>query len=375
MKELQITGQDAKQRLDKYLKRVFPEMGTSFMYKMLRKKNITLNKKKATGAEQIQVGDVVQCFFSDETFDKFAGVLVSESNMNNAGTPKNDEMSNGNDFGNKKSAFEYGVVGECQRAYDTLKGIAVIYEDEHILLLDKPAGVLSQKAKPEDLSLNEWMIGYLLEKGTVSADSLKRFKPSVCNRLDRNTSGLVICGKTLTGSREMSRMLKDRSLQKYYRTYVHGRIEGKKTLTAFHRKDAKNNQAAICYNVSEADKKEYDEIITAYRSIESKKDYSYLEIELITGKTHQIRAHLSAYGHPIVGDSKYGVIRGVGKNERTFLSSEKTVNYPKHQLLHAYRIVFPKLEDDLAYLSGKEFVCEEPKVFMRFKKDVFDGTK
>lgn len=371
MKELTVTSQDAKQRLDKYLKRVFPEMGISFMYKMLRKKNITLNKKKATGSEQVQAGDLIQCFFSDETFDKFAGNAAP-------GTSESKQDNYNADI--KKKVPDNSLNTEYKKAYDILKEISVIYEDEHILLLDKPAGVLSQKATPEDLSLNEWMIGYLLASGSVSEDTLKRFKPSVCNRLDRNTSGLVICGKTLTGSREISRMLKDRSLQKYYRTYVHGCLEGKKILTAYHRKDSKNNQAAICYNVSEIEKKEYDEIITAYRSIEAKKDYSYLEIELITGKTHQIRAHLSAYGHPIVGDSKYGGKYAMGnvKGDRSGnavkkISAQPNVasNYPKHQLLHAYRIEFPELEGDLAYLSGKEFVCEEPAAFRQFKKDLF----
>lgn len=351
MKELQVTNRDAKQRLDKYLKRMFPEMGTSFLYKMLRKKNITLNGKKATGSEQVLSGDLIQCFFSDETFDKFAGIVSA-----GAGESALDD----NNLGNKKTLSGKDSYLEYKKAFNTLNDIAVIYEDEHILLLDKPAGILSQKAKPNDLSLNEWLIGYLLHSRTVTEESLRRFKPSVCNRLDRNTSGLVICGKTLIGSREMSRILKDRSLQKYYRTYVHGRMEGAETLIAYHKKDIKNNQAEICFNVSEADKKAYDEIVTAYRTIEAKDKYSYLEIELITGKTHQIRAHLSAYGHPIVGDGKYGHKHNI---------IEKF--YPQYQLLHAYRIVFPVLEGDLEYLSNKEFVCEEPESFYNFRKHYF----
>ena len=349
MKELQVTSQDAKQRLYKYLKRVFPQMVSSFLYKMLRKKNITLNGKKATGSEQVVSGDLVQCFFSDETFDKFAGAIKSAPVGNQ---PKDDSYNTRNGVSNQDFCWEY------KKAYDELKGITVIYEDEHILLLNKPAGILSQKAKPDDVSLNEWMIGYLLQKEIVTEDSLMRFKPSVCNRLDRNTSGLVICGKTLVGSREMSRLLKDRSLQKFYRTYVHGKMEGAETLIAYHTKDKKNNQAEICFAVSELNPKAYDEIVTAYRCMEAKETYSYLEIELITGKTHQIRAHLSAYGHPIVGDSKYGQKR----NEK---------NYPKHQLLHAYRIVFPKLDGDLAQLSNKEFVCREPNTFRQFKNNYF----
>jgi 23S rRNA pseudouridine955/2504/2580 synthase len=243
-----------------------------------------------------------------------------------------------------------------------LKGIQVIYEDEHILLLDKPAGILSQKAKPEDMSLNEWMIGYLLHSKVITDESLRHFKPSVCNRLDRNTSGLVICGKTLLGSREMSRMLKDRSLQKYYHTYVHGKLDGEKVLEGYHYKDKNVNQAKILFDKPTKNIEQYDSIITSYRSLEVKKEYSYLEIELITGKTHQIRAHLAAYGHPLVGDKKYG-------NQRA--ANHK--NYPKYQLLHAYRVVFPTLDGELKHLSNKEFICEEPKAFKQFEKNIFNG--
>ncbi len=368
MKELQVTSQDAKQRLDKYLKRMFPEMGTSFLYKMLRKKNITLNGKKATGSEQVLSGDLIQCFFSDETFDKFAGI---------ASAGAGDSVLDDNNLGNKKMLSDKDSYLEYKNAFDTLSDIAVIYEDEHILLLNKPAGVLSQKAKPEDLSLNEWMIGYLLDSKAVTENSLRRFKPSICNRLDRNTSGLVICGKTLLGSREMSRILKDRSLQKYYRTFVHGKMDGVETLTAYHKKDAKNNQAEICFSVTESKKKEYDEIITAYRSIEAKDKYSYLEIELITGKTHQIRAHLSAYGHPIAGDAKYGekqnkvTMKGNAAKKET-AQFKLGGGYPQYQLLHAYRIVFPILEGDLTYLSTQEFVCEEPLAFSQFRQNYFE---
>lgn len=346
MKELMIDSHNASQRMDKYLKRVFPNMGTSFLYKMLRKKNITLNGKKATGSELIQTGDLIQCFFSDETFDKFAG--------NNSLEKKIDAEKN------EDNTFSSSFIEEYRKAYNALQNIQVIYEDEHILLLDKPAGVLSQKAAPEDVSLNEWMIGYLLDSRTVTEDSLRHFKPSVCNRLDRNTSGLVICGKTLIGSREMSRILKNRSLQKYYHTYVHGNLKSKKVLEGYHHKNKSTNQAKILFEKPKQNAEQYDAIITAYHSLESKKNYSYLEIELITGKTHQIRAHLAAYGHPIAGDKKYGKEKAVNN-----------MNYPKNQLLHAYRIVFPSLEGELTYLSNKEFICEEPISFQRFRDNFF----
>lgn len=372
MKQIQVTGQDAGQRLDKFLKRCFPEMGTSFLYKMLRKKNITLNGKKATGSEQIQTGDEVQCFFSEETFLKFSGLAVPDDKTGLT-TVRTDNVSHNIEFlSGKTEADEY------KRAFETLKEIRIIYEDEHLLLLDKPAGILSQKAGKEDVSLNEWMLGYLLENGSVTESSLRHFKPSVCNRLDRNTGGLVICGKSLAGSREMSRLLKERSLQKYYRTYVHGKMEGEATLTAYHKKDKKNNQAQILFSVPDAKKKEYDTIVTAYRTIAVSKDYSYLEIELITGKTHQIRAHLAALGHPIAGDTKYGSAPGEDKiTAKTRKITDKSrqhilKNYPGHQLLHAYRIVFPQMDGELAYLSQKEFICPQPDTFLKFEKEYFD---
>lgn len=351
MKQIEVNRADAGQRLDKYLKRVFPEMGSSFLYKMLRKKNITLNTKKASGSESVKEGDLIQCFFSDETFLKFSGQVQTEDGIQNALVPLNSSNT------------------EYENAYRKLKGITVVYEDEHILLLNKPAGILSQKAKKDDLSLNEWMLGYLLTGDKITLADLTHFKPSVCNRLDRNTSGLVICGKTLLATRMISRMLKDRSLHKYYRTYVHGRMEGNETLTAWHKKDSLNNQAEIIFQITPKDKDAYDEIITTYHALESKTQYSYLEIELVTGKTHQIRAHLSAYGHPIVGDKKY--LQLYRKNTGKMIYPVTGQDYPNFQLLHAYRLEFPVMTGEWEYLSGKEFICKEPKEFQVFRTKFF----
>lgn len=350
MKQIEVKKADAGQRLDKYLKRVFPEMGSSFLYKMLRKKNITLNTKKASGSESVKEGDLIQCFFSEETFFKFSGKRHTETGA------QVHELSG-------KSNTEY------EKAYHDLKGITVVYEDEHILLLNKPAGVLSQKAKKDDLSLNEWMLGYLLADDKIKPTDLTHFKPSVCNRLDRNTSGIVICGKTLAATRMISQLLKDRTLHKYYRTYVHGRLEGKETLTAWHKKDTSDNHADICFQITEQEKNTYDEIITTYHAMETGKEYSYLEIELVTGKTHQIRAHLSAYGHPIVGDKKYRELSH--KKTGQMLNVAAIKGYPQFQLLHAYRLVFPVMTGEWEYLSKKEFICKEPKTFLLFKTNLF----
>ena len=172
MQLLTIGKNQAGQRLDKYLKKALPGAGTGFLYKMLRKKNITLNGKKAEGKEILTEGDEVKCFFSEETFASLSGTKSAED------------------------------TSDYRKAYRLLRDVCVIYEDDDILLLDKPAGVLTQKAKPEDLSLNEWLIGHLLETGAIKEADLATFHPSVCNRLDRNTSGIVLCGKTLAGSQD-----------------------------------------------------------------------------------------------------------------------------------------------------------------------------
>ena len=175
MQLLTIGKNQAGQRLDKFLKKALPNAGTGFLYKMLRKKNITLNGKKAEGKEILAQGDEVRCFFSEETFATLSGAETVED------------------------------TSDYRKAYRTLKDICVLYEDEDILLLNKPAGVLTQKAKPEDLSLNEWLIGHLLATDAIKETDLATFHPSVCNRLDRNTSGIVLCGKTLAGSQALSR--------------------------------------------------------------------------------------------------------------------------------------------------------------------------
>lgn len=338
MQSFVITGQEAGGRFDKYLKRLLPQASSGFVYKMLRKKNITLNGKKAEGNELLAEKDEVKLFFSEETYQKFAGIV----SIPDAGKQKDEQ-------------FE-----DCRQAYRELGEIPVVYEDEDILILNKPAGILSQKAKPEDISLNEWMIGYLLEKEEMTKENLLRFRPSVCNRLDRNTSGLVLCGKSLRGSRFLSEALRDRKIRKYYLAYVQGKIESPITLCGYLKKEEETNRVEVLSEEEYAQKvKKYPAIEKEYHKIETviellsyleDKDRTKLEILLITGKSHQIRAHLSFIGHPVIGDKKYGWMPK-GKGEKKF----------RHQLLHACRIEFPEMEGDFAYLSGRCFVAQEMK--------------
>lgn len=331
MQEVEIKTNQAGQRLDKFLHKVLPEAGTGFLYKMLRKKNITLNGRKAEGSELLQMGDKVSFFFSEETFQKFSG---------------------GKTYG--QSEVEADSFSEYRRAYERLKEIQIIYEDEQILIADKPAGILTQKAKPEDLSLNEWLIGYLLHQSPDWEQELATFKPSVCNRLDRNTSGLVLCGKSLLGSQSLSRWIKERSLRKYYRTVCIGRIEKPMELEGVLRKDPSTNKVTVTQ--APAGTSEADRIHTRIVPIGGNEKYTYLEVELITGKTHQIRAHLASVGHALIGDRKYGVDRVNG-----FFQKKYQLNA---QLLHAYRVEFPAVEDPrLKAVSEAVYLAPLPKLF------------
>ncbi len=327
MKEIVIGANEQGKRLDSFLKTYLKEASSSFIYKMLRKKNITLNDKKADGKEKLSTGDSVKIYFAEETLLKFIG------------------ESKGSSPGANSS---YG------KAMDSFGPLPVIYEDDNIVLVNKPAGILSQKASDNDLSLNEWLIDYLLEKGEVSEESLLTYRPSICNRLDRNTSGLVICAKSLAGARKMNSLIKERKVDKYYRTIVNGHLTQKVSLKGYLYKDEKSNKVTIKAQDPSDDR--YSYIETEYEPVEYLKDsdMTLLEVKLITGKPHQIRAHLSSIGHPIIGDVKYGGARVKGLN---------------YQLLHSYRVVFPgELEEPFDNIRGNEYIATLPKDFDKFLK-------
>ena len=263
MKEFIINENEAGQRFDKYLAKLLREAPKSFFYKMMRKKNITLNGKKATGNEKLFSGDHVKLFLSDETFEKFSG---------------NDS---------------------APRAHYALD---IIYEDENILLINKPAGMLSQPADDGTPSLVEYLTGYLLKNGSLTENDLRTFRPSVCNRLDRNTSGLIAAGKSLSGLQELSGMFKSRELHKYYLCLVEGVLKEERYIKGYLAKDKKSNKVTIY----KQEKENALPVETKYYPLGTNGTRTLLKVELITGRAHQIRAHLASEGHSIVGDPKYG---------------------------------------------------------------------
>lgn len=319
MREFTIAGTDSGQRLDKYLKKYLREAPSSFIYKMLRKKNIKLNGVKAEGKELLKKGDVVTLYLSDETVDKFRGISNAD---------------------------------EAEQSYP-VTDLVTAYEDDDFVFPVKPSGMLSQKAKKDDVSLVEYLLGYLQKKGQWSPSDA--FTPGVCNRLDRNTSGLVLAGKNLAAVRWLSDLLKTRELEKYYLTVVEGNIRVGQTLKGYLWKDEKTNKVQIY-------KKPVDgagAIETRYEPLAHGKGNTLLKIELVTGKTHQIRAHLAGTGHPVLGDLKYGGHPYHGRRQ---------------QLLHAWRVIFP---DQSVYpaLSGRCVEAELPDDFRRILGELFPAWK
>lgn len=200
MKEYIIGKNEAGQRFDKYIFKLLKNAGTGLIFKQLRNKNIVLNGKKAKGNEILKENDSVRVFMSDDTINKFTGGPLHIS----------------------KTGFR----------------LDVIYEDDDILLASKPVGVLSQKSSDKDISMNEYLIEYLTDNG-FGKENLATFKPSFCNRLDRNTSGLMIAGKSLRGLQKMSEIIKDRSIHKFYLTIVKGIVDKKSVIKGYLRKDEK----------------------------------------------------------------------------------------------------------------------------------------
>ena len=341
---LKIKHIEAGGRLDKYLMKFLKEAPASFIYKMLRKKNIVLNGKKAAGSEFLKEDDEVKLYLSDETVVKFGGKVISSKTADREyEATAEDELESGADNS------LYDRLKNLKWEYDEPQGI---YEDRDIIILNKPVNVLSQIAKLGDVSMNEWLISYLIRSASLSANDLLTVKPAVANRLDRNTSGIILAGKTLTGLRFLSDIIKTRKIEKYYLTIVKGEMKENITAEAYLLKNDSHNTVKIYKEKVQG----ADYIKTAYEVLKVSVGHSLLRVKLITGKSHQIRAHLSFLGYPVIGDGKYGLKSENTTYRRMGLNS---------QFLHSYEIKFPEVEGDFSYLSSKSFKADLPERLKR----------
>ncbi|MBQ6542534.1 MAG: RluA family pseudouridine synthase [Lachnospiraceae bacterium] len=319
MIEFVVTENLSEQRLDKVLKKLLREAPDSFVYRMLREKNITLNKKRAEGSDRTKEGDVIRFYFSDETYRKMGGPLDTEG---------------------IKDTSQKTAVSASRPPKGTALPV-VLCEDDDVLLFVKPFGLKSQKSSADDYSANDWVLSHYAKRKSESVD---RFRPSIVNRLDRNTGGIMAAGMSARGLRVLSELFRSRALRKYYYTIVSG--EAPESMQAFGwiRKASGENLSIVSKDeVPGSQPIETDWVRLIYDPV---RDLSLLKVDLVTGKRHQIRAHLSALGYPVLGDPKYG---DPVRNHRFGLS---------YQCLYCFRVEFPECE--LKGISGKSFSVPAP---------------
>ena len=309
MREIEISQREAGQRLDRFLAKYMPQASSGFLHKMLRKKNIKRNQARAEGSDKLEAGDRIQLYLSEETLDKFCSPALKTVSQGAEESRSGGRQKSGKDLERKE--------------------VRILYRDEDILAFHKPSGMLSQKADSHDDSLNDYLIDYCLDQGILTREDLRTFRPSVANRLDRNTSGIILCGISVRGLQKLSRLLKDRDMGKYYICLVKGEMEGEDRLAGYMNKDRKTNKVTYSRKKSAG----AAEVVTEYRVLDHSREASLLEIHLITGKSHQIRSHLASIGHPLLGDYKYG--------DRSLNDTLKKKYGLCHQLLHCCRVCIP----------------------------------
>jgi len=326
MQILKITSQDEGQRLDKFLCKFMAEAPKSFFYKMLRKKNIVLNGKKAEGMERLVKGDEIKLFLSDGTIESFK----------------------------KKMPVTDIQVSSARNILD------IIYEDSDILIINKPAGMLSQKADKNDISAVEYINAYLQKQNQYVNNAV--FNAGICNRLDRNTSGLIVAGKTIKGLQSMNRIFKNRELKKYYLCIVKGKISSAERLDGYLIKNGSHNNVTITQHETDGSSR----VITEYTPLQYGKIrtniYTLLKVHLVTGKAHQIRAHLKSTGHPLAGDSKYG--------HKDIYQIFKREFGLKHQLLHAWKLEFGMSGNVPEKYQGIVFEAPVPEEFTNIMEGI-----
>lgn len=320
MKEFIINKNDSGQRLDKYISKSVPLLPQSLMYKYIRSKRIKVNNKRSEISYRLKENDVVSMYINDEFFEEMK--------------PKYDFLNAG-------------------------KSLNIVYEDENIILIDKPTGLLSH---PDEGNYTDTAITrvkrYLYEKGDYKPEEENSFVPALVNRIDRNTSGIIIGAKNAESLRILNEKLKNREMHKLYLCVVIGKLKNESgIIEGYLEKNEKQNKVYVSQKGNDKTK----HISTKYNVLGYKGGLSLLEVELLTGRTHQIRAHFSYLGHPLLGDGKYGTN-----------AQNKNFGGYKKQFLYSYKLIFDFESDAgiLNYLNHKEFEVKD----VWFKKAFFDGT-
>lgn len=311
MTEITVTKNDAGQRADRFLTKAYPNLSLPLICKLMRKKRIKLNGARTEPNTKLAEGDVFRFYLSDELLD--TGGKAKQA-----------------DFRNVPPVLD------------------LIYEDENILLCDKPVGMVvhEDNDNTSDTLINRIKC-YLWKKGEYNPDSELSFAPALCNRIDRNTGGIVIAAKNAESLRVLNQKIRDRELVKLYLCLVWGRLPQKSaTLTAYLEKLPDENRVIVSDRKTPANRT----IRTKYRVLREFTDRSLVEVDLLTGRTHQIRAHFAHIGHPLLGDGKYGSNKD---NKQVGMDSQALYSYK-------LRFEFTTPAGCLEYLNGREFTVKDP---------------
>lgn len=320
MNSIEVGKNEQQQRLDKFLKKYLGNAPLSYIYKAIRK-DVKVNGKRAKEDTILQLGDTVTLYISDADLAKF--------------TKKRERTR-------VKRQFK------------------IAYEDENILVAEKPFGLLTHGDRTEKKNhLANQVVDYLIEKGDYNPRLEKTFTPASVNRLDRNTTGLVLFGKNAETLQALNRMIREKDkISKYYMTIVKDAVKEELYLRDRMVKDGKTNKVKVL-SMDESGR----DMETIVRPIQLGRKFTLVEVEIITGRTHQIRAHLAKAGHPVIGDVKYG-----DKQVNEFVRRKFNLNT---QLLHAYKLTFSGCSGNLEYLNGLEIKADLPEDFANIRRELF----
>lgn len=316
MFEIRMTENESGQRVDRFLRKYLKDYSLGDIYKLFRKNKVKLNGKKAKENQMLADGDLLQLY-----------IERPEEDAKQIPQPK------------------------------PAKKLDVVFEDENLIIAAKPAGLLTHPDKPGDTDTLIDRALYHIYRGKGPEGS-GTFSPAACNRLDRNTGGIVIVAKNYKTLKAVNHSIRERGIQKLYICIVAGKMDGSGEIKAFLKKDEERNLSSI----HDTDEGEGKAIHTIYRTLgisdtvlELGMSFSLLEVELVTGRSHQIRAHFASLGHPLAGDVKYG-----DKKINDYFRRQFGL---KHQFLYAYKVAFHEVHEDIGYLKGKSFAGRLPENF------------